>query len=64
MEKALVALDSPPNEARRLLRRAYAALSSVESALIGASDLGSAQRQSLEAELGARFTEIPKILSS
>lgn len=44
MERTLDQLGRPANEARRLIRQLYAALAEVEGTLIGAPELGAAER--------------------
>lgn len=62
VEKTLVGIGRPPNEARRLLRLVYTALAEVESATIGAWDVAQELRQSTTDMIAGRTEEIVAIL--
>ncbi len=62
VEKTLEALAHANTEARRLIRLLYRALAQVESAILGAEDLGQNERQALAEELGERATEIETLV--
>lgn len=62
VEKTLVGIGRPPNEARRLLRLVYTALAEVESATIGAWDVAQELRQSAAEAINGRTEEIMAIL--
>ncbi len=53
-EKTLMAIDRSPNEAIRLLRLIYQALAEVESATLGAAELGGVQRRALAGQIVER----------
>ncbi len=58
MEKALVALNMGPAEAKRLLRLIYGALAEAEGCRLGAPELGTHLCQALAGEIEARTLEI------
>jgi uncharacterized damage-inducible protein DinB len=58
MDKTTIAIQGQPNEAKRLNRLIYAALADVNSALIGAWDLGESSRAELAQAIRARAEEI------
>ena len=63
IEKALEQLGRGPNEARRLLRLIYAALTEAEGAAIGAWEVGAAERETLAQAIAARADEIAGVLA-
>jgi len=63
IDKTLVGIGRPPNEARRLLRLIYAALAEAEGATIGAWDVGADLCQAAAEQIAARTEEIAAILS-
>lgn len=58
MDKTTIAIQGQPNEAKRLNRLIYAALADVNSALIGAWDVGESDRAELAQAIRARAEEI------
>jgi hypothetical protein len=58
MDKTTIAIQGPPNEAKRLNRLIQAALADVNGALIGAWDLGENSRAELAQVINVRVTEI------
>jgi hypothetical protein len=62
IEKTLVGIGRPPNEARRLLRLVFTALADVESTTIGAWDVAQEIRGSVTDTINARTEEIVAIL--
>ena len=62
IEKTLVGLGRPPNEARRLLRLVYGALATVESANIGTWEVAHEKIQSTADSIATRTEEITAIL--
>lgn len=63
MDKILVGIGQPPNEAKRLLRLIYSALADVESALIGSSDTGAQAGLELAETIYSRGEEITSIIA-
>lgn len=61
-EKTLVAVGSGPNEAKRLLRLLYQALAQVESATLGAANLGISDCEALAATIMARAEEVAVVV--
>jgi hypothetical protein len=59
-EKILASLVGPPGEALRLLRLVYRALAAVESATLGASDIGLSARQALAETVGRRTAAVTR----
>jgi len=62
LEKALVEIDGPPTETKRLLRLIYAALADVDSTIIGAWGLGKEKRLETAAAISQRTDEIAAVL--
>jgi len=62
-EKVLVAVNGPPNEARRLLRLVYNGLASVEGVLLGAENVGREARRRLAATLVGRAEEATSVVA-
>lgn len=62
VEKTLEAVGHTNTEARSLIRLLYRALAQVESAILGAEDLGQNERQALAAQLGERAAEIETVV--
>ena len=63
VEKTLAILVRPLTEARRLLRLIYNALAEVEAAIIGAEELGVAQRQEVAQRIVARAEEVAGLVA-
>jgi hypothetical protein len=63
IEKTLDALGHLPSEARRLLRLVYAALSDVDSIIIGDWGVGKVQRRELAGKISVRADEIAAIFN-
>lgn len=61
-EKTLSMLGREPNEAKRLLRLIYRALTEVESALLGVEELATDQQAALAATIVARAEEVVGIV--
>lgn len=64
LEKTLLAISGPPSEAKRLLRLVYAALADVDSAIIGAWDLGKDRRSAVAGSISQLTDEIAQIFES
>lgn len=64
VEKTLAGIGWQTNEARRLLRLVYGALTEAEGQLIGAQDIGLARRQETAKIIELRAKEIRELLSS
>jgi hypothetical protein len=64
IEKTLDALGRSPSEARRLLRLVYAALSDVDSTIIGDWGLGKMERRDLAGKIAVRADEVRAIFSA
>ncbi len=60
IEKTLELIDHHPNEAVRLLRLIYASLAQVEGALLGANEIGKAERDQVADTIHTRLQEILK----
>ncbi|MGD9146897.1 MAG: DinB family protein [Anaerolineae bacterium] len=63
VDKTLVKIGQPPNEAKRLLRLIYGALAEAEGAMVGAWDTGAALRDEVAGAISARADEIAGILA-
>jgi hypothetical protein len=62
-EKTLEMIGRGPNEAKRLLRLIYRALSEVESAVLGAGEVGADQLAALAATIVARAEEVVSVVA-
>ncbi|MCB8984629.1 MAG: ankyrin repeat domain-containing protein [Ardenticatenaceae bacterium] len=63
VEKALELLGQPATEAKKLLRLVYQALAEVEAAVLGAPDLGVAERQALAQTIQTRAEEVAGVVT-
>ena len=64
IQNTLIMLGHPPSEARQLLRLIYAALSDVDSMIIGDWGIGKVQRRELAGKISLRADEIAAITGS
>ncbi|MBK8901048.1 MAG: ankyrin repeat domain-containing protein [Anaerolineaceae bacterium] len=63
IEKTLLLLNRPETEASRFLRLIFRALSGVENAVLGASELGLAERQTLATIIHERTAVLQQVVS-
>ena len=62
IDKTLVVIGQAPTEAKRLLRKIYAALAEVEGMMIGAENIDAARIAATAASISGRTSEIRKLL--
>lgn len=63
IEKTLLLLNRPESEAHRLLRLVFRALADVENAVLGAPELGRAERQALAQTIQERTAVIQQVVA-